>query len=81
MIVNDSTSARAVAARIVVRGGVVAFLTDTFYGLGANPFDVEALQAIKTLKGREAGKPILVVIADAAEADRFIAEKSETFRL
>jgi L-threonylcarbamoyladenylate synthase len=80
MIVSDSMSARRRAARIVTAGGLVAFLTDTFYGLGANPFDVEALQAIKKLKGREAGKPILVVIADAAQTERFIAEPTDAFK-
>jgi L-threonylcarbamoyladenylate synthase len=59
---------------------VVAFRTDTFYGLGADPFNREALRAIRSLKGREEGKPILVVISDAAEAERFIAGRTALFK-
>lgn len=73
MIVADSRSVRERAARMIAAGGVVAFRTDTFYGLGADPFDTDALAAIKSLKGREAGKPILVVLSDTAEAERFVA--------
>lgn len=59
----------------------MAFRTDTFYGLGADPFNRDALRAIKSLKGREEGKPILVVICDAAEAERFIASRTELFEV
>lgn len=79
MIVADSEAARARAANAIASGGVVAFRTDTFYGLGADPFNRDALEAIKKLKGREAGKPILVVVGDAADAKRFLAEESDIF--
>jgi L-threonylcarbamoyladenylate synthase len=79
MIVADKEAARERAASAIERGAVVAFRTDTFYGLGADPFNRDALEAIKKLKGREAGKPILVVVSDAAQAERFLAEKSDIF--
>lgn len=79
MILKDSSQARRAAAEAIARGGVVAFLTDTFYGLGANPFDKEAVRRINALKGREGGKPILIVLSDASEADRFIESKSALF--
>jgi L-threonylcarbamoyladenylate synthase len=79
MIVSDSAEARARAGRLIAAGGVLAFRTDTFYGLGADPFNPKALDAIKSLKGREEGKPILVIISDAAEAERFIASRTELF--
>jgi L-threonylcarbamoyladenylate synthase len=79
MIVSDDQSVRERAASLIASGGIVAFRTDTFYGLGADPFNVDALAAIKNLKGREAGKPILVVLGDAREAARFITGKSEIF--
>ncbi|HEX8493240.1 MAG TPA: L-threonylcarbamoyladenylate synthase [Pyrinomonadaceae bacterium] len=79
MIVSDSQSARLRAAAIISAGGIVAFRTDTFYGLGADPFNKEALASLKELKGREAGKPILVIISDPKQAERFIAERSELF--
>src|SRR5205823_7440987 len=60
MILPDNTKTHALAAKIITAGGVVAFRTDTFYGLGADPFNHAALQTLKALKGREEGKPILV---------------------
>lgn len=81
MILTDSESTRASAAVVIADGGVLAFRTDTFYGLGADPFNNSALKTIKDLKGREAGKPILVIISDAAEAERFVLERTETINL
>ena len=67
------------AAKIVSAGGVIAFRTDTFYGLGADPFDALAVAKIRELKGREENKPILLLLSDASGADRFIAERSKAF--
>jgi L-threonylcarbamoyladenylate synthase len=77
--VKDSDETRARAARIVAAGGVIGFRTDTFYGLGADPFNREALGRINRLKGRDGGKPILVVIADRNEALRFMETGSKLF--
>lgn len=79
-ILPDDGESRMRAARAVAAGRVVAFRTDTFYGLGADPFNRDALERINELKGRE-GKPILVVIADAADAARLVSTDSEVFRL
>ena len=43
-------------------GGVIAFPTDTFYGLGADPFNPDALSKIFRIKLRPADKPLLVLI-------------------
>jgi len=59
---------------------VIAFLTDTFYGLGADPLNAAAVRKIKNLKGREDRKPILLLISDLAEVDRFI-HQAEFFKL
>jgi L-threonylcarbamoyladenylate synthase len=79
VIVPDSLDTRTKAAAAIQRGGVIAFRTDTFYGLGADPFNRAALQTIRTLKGREDNKPILLLIADLKDVDRFIAQRSELF--
>jgi L-threonylcarbamoyladenylate synthase len=82
MVLKDSPQASLTASKLIARGGVVAFLTDTFYGLGANPFDKSAVGRINSLKGREAaGKPILILIGDEAEAARFIEHSSEAFKV
>ena len=79
MILADDQKARAKAAELILRGGVIAFRTDTFYGLGVDPLNRNAVRAVKRLKGREDGKPILVLVADIDNADHFIAQRSALF--
>lgn len=67
------------AAKIVSEGGVIAFRTDTFYGLGVDPFNAAAVAKIRELKGREENKPILLLLSDTSVADRFIADRSKAF--
>ena len=81
MICSDSESTRAEAARIVSTGGLIAFRTDTFYGLGADPLNPPALQKIRELKVREENKPLLILISDMDQLDRFVGEKSGIFGL
>lgn len=78
-IAVDSPQTRQHAASLIRRGGIVAFLTDTFYGLGADPFNRSALIKLNSLKGRDGGKPILIVLSDREEADRFTEQGSELF--
>jgi L-threonylcarbamoyladenylate synthase len=80
MIVPDNRESRIQAAEIIRSGGVIAFRTDTFYGLGADPFNRDAIVRIRELKGREDDQPILLLISDENEVDRFI-EQSEFFKL
>jgi L-threonylcarbamoyladenylate synthase len=76
----NTAEARERAARLTAAGEVVAFRTDTFYGLGVVPSDPSALGRLNELKGRE-GKPILVVVSDAEAADRLIAGRTAAFEL
>lgn len=78
MLVADGQEAREQAARVVERGGVVGFRTDTFYGLGVDPFNRDALRALNELKGRE-GKPILVLVAAREAAARLIETAAPLF--
>ena len=76
MIQNDNEETRIEAARIIGAGGVIAFRTDTFYGLGADPLNPDAIRKIRELKGREDRKPILLLISDESEVDRFIQQSA-----
>ena len=76
---SDNTETRKLAAEIVTNGGLIAFRTDTFYGLGVDPFNVNAVARIKRLKGREEGKPILLLIGDISDAERLLQSKSAAF--
>lgn len=75
----DTMATQDEAARIVAAGGVIAYRTDTFYGLGADPLNPVAVRAIRKLKGREDSKPILLLISDEQETNRFISLRSELF--
>ena len=79
MIRNDSETTRAEAARIIANGGLIAFRTDTFYGLGADPLNAAAVAKIRELKGREESKPILLLISDMDQLERFVADHSTVF--
>lgn len=52
------------AAQVLKTGGLVAFPTETVYGLGANALDTEAVQRIYRAKGRPPDNPLIVHIAD-----------------
>jgi L-threonylcarbamoyladenylate synthase len=79
LINNYSDESVKNAAALIKDGGVIAFRTDTFYGLGANPFNQSAVRQIKSLKGREDHKPILIVISDDHQLDRLISAISPAF--
>ena len=79
MIVEDDEKGQTDAAHVIARGGVIAFRTDTFYGLGVDPSNPEAIARLKELKGRDDRKPILLVISDASVVERFVAQRSKIF--
>ncbi|MEA3560409.1 MAG: L-threonylcarbamoyladenylate synthase [Candidatus Omnitrophota bacterium] len=62
------------AAKVLLDGGLVAFPTETVYGLGANFLNKQALQKIYRIKKREKDKPIPVLIGDLKTLDDFIFE-------
>ena len=63
-ILKAGKNSIAKAADIIKAGGIVAFPTETVYGLGANAFDETAVKKIFQAKGRPADNPLIVHIAD-----------------
>jgi L-threonylcarbamoyladenylate synthase len=57
------------AAQALRTGGVVAFPTETVYGLGANALDPRAVERVFAAKGRPATNPLIVHVADRGQAD------------
>jgi L-threonylcarbamoyladenylate synthase len=55
------------AAASLEQGGIVAFPTETFYGLAVDPFNEQAVNNLYRLKGRPLHKPFLVLIQDASQ--------------
>lgn len=71
---GHNPDALADAARLLAGGGLVAFPTETVYGLGARADDDTAVAAIFAAKGRPADHPLIVHVASAAQAAHFAAE-------
>ena len=59
-----------IAADVIRGGGLVAFPTETVYGLGANALDDAAVARIYQAKQRDAADPLIVHLADAADLPR-----------
>jgi L-threonylcarbamoyladenylate synthase len=65
------------AAAILRRGGLVAFPTETVYGLGADASNPEAIARIYKIKGRPSGHPVIVHIGDIGQLGRWAREIPE----
>jgi L-threonylcarbamoyladenylate synthase len=71
----DDAALRA-AAEAVLRGGVIAFPTDTLYGLGCSLFDVEAVGMVARLKRRDPSLAVISLIPEPRQAWGLAAEIS-----
>ncbi|MGZ7015494.1 MAG: L-threonylcarbamoyladenylate synthase [Acidimicrobiales bacterium] len=69
------------AAAVLAAGGLVAFPTETVYGLGADASDPEAVGRVFSVKGRPTDHPLIVHIADAAAVDQWAVDVPTTARL
>ena len=67
----------AEAAQILRDGGLVAFPTETVYGLGANALDEAAAKKIYAAKGRPSDNPLIIHIADMEHLDKIVEEVPE----
>lgn len=70
-------AAVAAAAEAILRGGVIGFPTDTFYGLGASLMDPASVEMLYQLKRRPKDLAVISLIADPAQADALAAEVPE----
>jgi L-threonylcarbamoyladenylate synthase len=64
----------AAAARVIKDGGLVAYPTETYYGLGADALNHEAVEKVFRAKGRDLGKAITVIIDRAGSLPVLAAE-------
>jgi L-threonylcarbamoyladenylate synthase len=66
--------ALARCAEVIKAGGVIAYPTDTFYGLGADPRNARAVGKVFEIKGRAADQPILLLLRDRTEVAAWTSE-------
>ena len=74
---NTSETDLQVAACIIENGGLVAFPTETVYGLGANALDPEAVAKVYKAKGRPSDNPMIVHISRASDIGQLTPELSQ----
>ena len=71
IILNCTATALKDAASALLKGDLVAFPTETVYGLGANATSKDAIARIYKVKGRPVGHPLIVHISSIANLDKW----------
>ena len=79
LLAGDAESIQR-ALEILRKGGLVAFPTDTVYGLGAPAFDGKAVESIYLAKDRPIEKSIPVLIGDDTDLEKLSADISDVVR-
>ncbi len=59
------------AAQVIKIGGLVVYPTETLYGLGADPFNQQAMQRLYDVKGRDPSKPVSLAFRNVTHAKKF----------
>ncbi len=77
---TDDPQAIAEAKQIIHRGGLIAFPTDTVYGVAADPFNPSAIQKLYTAKMRPQEKALPVLIGDFSHLTELVSYVSERAR-
>lgn len=62
------------AVDAIRHGYIVAYPTETFYGLGGDPFDEKAMEELLRLKGREKGRPLPLLVPDIETLEGIVEE-------
>ncbi|MGE5554121.1 MAG: L-threonylcarbamoyladenylate synthase [Betaproteobacteria bacterium] len=77
---HPAPAALAEAGKVLRQGGLVAFPTETVYGLGANALDPAAVGKIFIAKGRPADNPLIVHVAERESLAELVADVPEVGR-
>lgn len=82
--IHDTAACAAIiekAAAVLRQGGLVVFPTETVYGLGGNATDPKAAKAIYSAKGRPSDNPLIIHVADPADAEPYAVTCDAYYRL
>jgi len=75
-VVRPTAEGVEAAAAAIRAGQVVAYPTETVYGLGVDPFSAAAVERLFQVKARERGNPVLVIVAGEEQLDAVVADVS-----
>ena len=76
-LLNFTDEHLALAGQLIRQGQLVAFPTETVYGLGANAFDEDAVKSTFVAKGRPSDNPLIVHIYDKSQVYEIASVVSE----
>jgi len=62
----------AIAAQLLQKGGVIAYPTETVYGIGCSAFNAEAVNRIYRLKNRDPSKALILIAADIIQISELV---------
>src|SRR5436305_2242389 len=80
-VLNADAAATAAAARVLARGGLAAFPTETVYGLGCDACNAAAVARLYDAKGRPSFNPLIAHVADGVAAHRLAEFDASAERL
>jgi L-threonylcarbamoyladenylate synthase len=60
------------AARVVARGGLIAYPTEAVFGLGCDPWNVDSIQRLLAMKGRDVRKGLILIAYSVAQLEDFV---------
>jgi len=66
---------------LLKQGGVIAYPTDTIYGIGCDIFNKKAIERIYHIKGRDKKKPMSFVCSDLSHISRFAKVSNYAYRV
>jgi L-threonylcarbamoyladenylate synthase len=78
MVLKPDRAGLTRAAQLIRGGGVVAFPTDTVYGLGADAGDEVAVRRVYRIKGRPVGLPLILMAAAESQLEGWVHVDSRT---
>jgi L-threonylcarbamoyladenylate synthase len=78
--VNPDPALVARAAGLILAGGVVAYPTDTLYGLAVDPRNAHAIERLFAIKDRAVDQPVPVIAADSGQVERGVGHLSDLAR-
>ena len=81
ILFSDNDSDLKQAAKIIINGGLVAFPTETVYGLGGNALDEKSSEKIYKAKGRPSDNPLIIHLAFPGDASNYSVVNDEYLAL
>lgn len=71
--IEASPESIPLAEKALREGKVIAYPTETVYGLGADPFNAAALELLFEAKGRDRSNPVLLIVASVEQLERVVS--------